>query len=311
MRTWVIGLVIGFGLASGTSAQTPPFEGGQGAPSGSRGAARRNADSELIKARQQIFVMEGVLERAVQNGVNNLRRRLSAVMPDDALLQGGAPQVRGFRLDGYGVFFDVEVPALRQSLAWSIRTMNETNAAVARDLAAMRAYVQAIPDTRVRAEFERTLRRLQQQVSPAQTPQLAAATPGGGPTVSAQSVGAQPIGTRESVTAQSVVPVDALQAPPEPAVDQAVLNDPSDAYTEEVKAAVIDAMIENSGSLMLADEEWLTVAARDNAPTAPFMSGDPDVVTLVLRVKGSDLAAFRAGRLTLEQVRSRVQIGEF
>ena len=70
-------------------------------------------------------------------------------------------------------------------------------------------------------------------------------------------------------------------------------------------------MIENSGSLVLGDNEWLTVAARDNAPTAPFISGDPDVVTLVLRVKGSDLSAFRAGRLTLEQVRSRVQIGEF
>jgi len=53
---------------------------------------------------------------------------------------------------------DVEVPALRQSLAWSIRTMNETSAALARDLAAMRAYVQAIPDQRARAEFERTLR---------------------------------------------------------------------------------------------------------------------------------------------------------
>ena len=60
-------------------------------------------------------MMEGVLERAVQLGVDNLRRRVRAVMPDDALLQGGAPQVRGFRLDGYGVFFDVEVPALRRA----------------------------------------------------------------------------------------------------------------------------------------------------------------------------------------------------
>ena len=87
-------------------------------------------------------MMEGVLERAVQNGVDNLRRRVRAVMPDDALLQGGVPQVRGFRLDGYGVFFDVEVPALRRSLAWSLRTMNETGDALARDLAAMRAFVQ-------------------------------------------------------------------------------------------------------------------------------------------------------------------------
>src|SRR6185436_14939444 len=151
LRTWIIGLVIGAGLAGGVSAQTPP---------------RQNAGADQVRARAQIFMMEGALERAVQLGVNNLRRRVSALMPDDALLQGGAPQVRGFRLDGYGVFFDVEVPALRQSLAWSIRTMNETSAALARDLAAMRAYVQAIPDQRARAEFERTLRRVQQQVSP-------------------------------------------------------------------------------------------------------------------------------------------------
>ena len=294
-RLAAVGLAAAVALAGWTTSELPRLPRSQ---------------ADLIKARQQIFMMEAVLEQAVQNGVNNLRRRVSAVMPDDALLQGGAPQVRGFRLEGYGVFFDVEVPALRQSLAWSIRTLNETNAALARDLAAMRAYVQAIPDPRAKAEFERTLRRVQQQVSPtSQAPLLAA---GGGPAISAQSVGgAQPVGARESITAQSVVPVEAAKVEPQPAVDQAVLNDPSDAYTEEVKAAVIDAMIVNSGALVLGDNEWLTVAARDNAPTAPFLSGDPDVVTLVLRVKGSDLSEFRAGRLTLEQVRSRVQIGEF
>ena len=293
MRTWVIGLVIGIGLASGSSAQTtpPPLP----------------AEADLVKARQRIFMMEGVLERAVQNGVDNLRRRVRAVMPDDALLQGGAPQVRGFRLDGYGVFFDVEVPALRQSLAWSIRTMNETGNALARDLAAMRAYVRAIPDPRVQAEFERTLRRVQQQVSP--TPQMAAmaeraAAPG--QTLAAQAVGPQPL----SQAVGTAIPQPA-EIGPEPAVDHALLNDPSDAYTDEVKAAVIDAMIENSGPLLLGEDEWLTVAARDNAPTAPFLSGGPDVVTLVLRVKGSDLNAFRAGRLTLEQVRAQVHIGEF
>jgi hypothetical protein len=36
-----------------------------------------------------------------------------------------------------------------------------------------------------------------------------------------------------------------------------------------------------------------------------------DQITLVLRVKGSDIQAFRAGRMTLEQVRGRVLAGEF
>jgi len=284
LRRWVVGVAIVFGMAGGVLAQVPP----------------RNADTEQVKARQKIFMMEGVLERAVQLGVDNLRRKVRAVMPDDALLQGGVPQVRGFRLDGYGVFFDIEVPALRRSLAWSLRTMNETGMALARDLAQMRAFVQSIADPRVRAEFDRTLRRIQQQMGP--TPPVVAdrvaSASQSAPMVTAQSVPPPAVGQPES----AAVPAQ---------VDPLLLSDPSEAYTQEVKAAVIDAMIENSGPLVLGDDEWLTVAARDNAPGDPFMAGDPDVMTLVLRIKGSDLNAFRAGRFTLEQVRSRVEIDEF
>jgi hypothetical protein len=279
VRRWLVGIVVLVGATGTASAQEPS------AP-----------DEAQIRARQKIFMMEGVLERAVQLGVDNLRRRVRAVLPDDALLQGSAPQVRGFRLEEYGVFFDVEVPSLRRSLAWSIRTMNESGVALARDLAAMRAFVQAITDPRARAEFDRIVQRVQRQVAPPTMPtadRVVAAQDGR--EVSAQSVATQPVATTEIAT---------------PAQADAVLADPSDAYTEEVRAALIDAMIENSGPLVLGTEEWLTVAARDNAPTDPFMPGD-DVITLVLRVKGSDLTAFRAGQLTLEQVRARVQVGEF
>jgi len=246
-------------------------------------------------------MMEGVLERAVQLGVDNLRRRARAVMPDDALVQGSAPQVRGFRLDGYGVFFDVEVPSLRRSIAWSLRTMNETTMVLARDLAAMRAFVQAIDDPRARAEYERVLQRVQRQVAPPQMQNPAMpermAQAGGG-TVAAQTVGGPPARALPSAPGTApAIPVDAT-----------LLNDPGEAYTQEVRASLIDAMIENSGALVLGADEWLTVAARDNAPTDPLMPGDQ--MTLVLRVKGSDIHAFRAGTLTLEQVRARVQAGE-
>ena len=281
LRRWVVGVAVVFGMAGGVLAQAPP----------------QNADAEQVKARQKIFMMEGVLERAVQLGVDNLRRRVRAVMPDDALVQGGVPQVRGFHLEGYGVFFDVEVPALRRSLAWSLRTMNQTGMALARDLAQMRAFVQSIADPRVRAEFDRTLLRIQQQMGPT-------------PPVLADRVASQgPVATVQSVPLPAAVPPESAAALPQ--VDPLLLNDPSEAYTQEVKAAVIDAMIENSGPLVLGDDEWLTIAARDNAPIDPFMTGDPDVMTLVLRIKGGDVNAFRAGRLTLEQVRSRVEIGEF
>jgi hypothetical protein len=285
LTRFVVGVAVVFGMAGGVWAQVSSPE---------------NADTEQIKARQRIFMLEGVLERAVQLGVDNLGRRVRAVMPDDTLLQGGMPVVRGFRLDGYGIFFDVEVPALRRSLAWSLRTMNQTGMALARDLAQMRAFVQAIADPSVRAEFDRTLLRIQQQVGP--TPLPANRVVPQGQVVAAQSV---PPAAGRPVARQSG------PAAVQPQIDPLLLNDPSGAYTQEVKAAILDAMVENGGSLVLGDDEWLTIAARDDAPSDPFMTGDPDATTLVLRVKGGDVNAFRAGRLTLDEVRSLVQIDEF
>jgi hypothetical protein len=276
MRSWIVGLVVMAAWPAVTSATSPAA-----------------TDTEQVRARQRIFMMEGVLERAVQLGVENLRRKIRAVMPDDALLQGSAPQVRGFRLEGYGVFFDVEVPSLRRSLAWSLRTMNENAAVVARDLAAMRAFVQAIADPRARAEFDRLLQRVQRQMAP---------------TAAGQSP--------SPVAAQSL-PVSAVEAAPgtqtatqESPIDP-TLMDPSQAYTDEVKASLVEAMIENSGALVINPDEWLVVAARDNAPSDPFMPGGQDAMTLVIRIKGADLTAFRAGQITLDQVKGRVLVGEF
>jgi hypothetical protein len=67
-------------------------------------------------------------------------------------------------------------------------------------------------------------------------------------------------------------------------------------------------MIEYSGALAIGADEWLTVAAKDNEPSNPFTQGDPDVMTILLRIKGSDIAAFHARRATLEEVRKRVEL---
>jgi hypothetical protein len=179
-----------------------------------------------------------------------------------------------------------------------MRTMHDTGMALARDLAQIRSLVQSIADPRAQAEFDRTLRRIQQQIGP---------TPSTWADLVASSSGPVTAVTTPPVTSAGI-PAD---APSGADVDQVLLNDPNKAYTQEVRAAVIDAMIENGGLLGLDDAEWLTVAARDSAPAGPFMSGDPDAATLVLRVKGADLVAFRAGRLTLEQVRARVEVNEF
>lgn len=280
VKMWIVGVVVmTLGAVSSWASQ---------------GVEPRRA--EQLRARQRIFMMEGVLERAVQLGVDNLRRRVRSVMPDDALIQGGAARARGFALDGYGVFFDVEVPALRQSLAWSMRMMQETGMALARDLAQMRSLGQSIADPLVQAEFELAWRRIQRQIGPA--PSVASQASG-------SSGGATPVATQAGGSPEP--PTGALSTPG----SHWPITDPNEAYTEEVKAAVIDAMIESSAQLALGDQEWLTVAARDNASSGPLMSGDPDTVTLVLRVSGATLNAFRAGRLTLDEVRSRVEVSQF
>ena len=103
-------------------------------------APAKSGELEQIKQRQRISLMEGVLERAVANGADNLMRQVKNVMPDVAMLTG-APEVRGFRLDGYGVFFDVEVPALRPPLAWTLRYVDGNRLAVNAALAQLRAMV--------------------------------------------------------------------------------------------------------------------------------------------------------------------------
>jgi hypothetical protein len=270
-RLLVVGTLVALGLTGVAAAQV--------------GDAR---PEDQTRARQRIFMMEGVLERAVQLGVDSLRRRVRAVMPDDALLQGGAAQVRGFPLDGYGLFFDVEVPALRQSLAWSMRTMRDTGMSLARDLAQIRSLIQAIEDPRAQAELDRTLRRIQQQIGP--TPSVQPASLGAG--------GLQPVS-------------EARPGPVAADADPVLVNDPNEAYTDEVKAALIDAMIENSAQLGLREGEWLTVAARDNTSQGPLVNANPNAVTLVLRISGADVSAFRTGRLTLQEARSRVQVTTF
>jgi hypothetical protein len=285
VKACIIGVVILCGIPGAVLAQD----------------AQAVGDQQFL-ARQRIFRMERSLETAVALGVDSLKRQLRPVMPDDTLLLAGAPEARGFRLEGYGFLFDVEVPGLRPSMAWSLRTMNQSSVALAQDLAQMRRFVQSLPDQRLKLELDRTLQRIQQQVGPvARVPEVAQGGVGAQGSVTAQSV---PTGT---VVSQAAASPETSSTP----ADSQLLVDPSEAYTREVKTALIDTMIEYGGSLTIADDEWLTVAARDNVRVDRFIAADPsEVVTIVLRIKGSDLAAYRAGRLTLEQARARVLTSE-
>jgi hypothetical protein len=63
----------------------------------------------------------------------------------------------------------------------------------------------------------------------------------------------------------------------------------------------------------LGPDEFLTVGARDNMPRDMLAPADPyeEIVTVLLKIRGSDLALFRSGQIDKEEVKKRVQIREF
>lgn len=249
-------------------------------------ASVSSVQPEQMRARFQIAAMEGVLERAVQLGARRLSQQVQAVSPD-LLFLAGAARARGFWLDGYGVFFDVDVPALRRSVAWSFRMLEQGQRSADTAVQSLKAYVAAEQDAAVRRRMEELLRQLERTVvrpAPAPAAVGAAAAAGG----SGQS---QP--SSEQV-----------------AQAQAFIDDPGLAYTNEVKAALVDAMIEYGAPIPIAGDQWLTVAARDNDESR--LGGDPyDVATIILRIRGADLDAYRSGKLSRDEVQARVDVREY
>ena len=247
-------------------------------------AAAQQSDEAQVRARQRIAMMEGTLESAVKIGADNLLRQVKAVAPDPPMLTG-FPEVHGFRLDGYGIFFDVGVPMLRLPVTWPLRYMINSDNRDLEILAAELKQLIAQMDVRYQPQFAQAVRRLETR---------------------AQAQGPVTLRSPSSTLTASQVEVA------RPNVDARVLDNPAEGYTREVKAALIDAMIEHSGPLGLGPEEWLTVAARDNVPRDPLVPGDAtDFSTIIFRLKGSDLAAFRAGRIELEEARQKVEVREY
>lgn len=250
-------------------------------------ASVSSVQPEQMRARFQIAAMEGVLERAVQLGARRLSQQVQAVSPD-LLFLAGAARARGFWLDGYGVFFDVDVPALRRSVAWSFRMLEQGQQRTA-DTAveSLKAYVAAEQDAAVRRRMEELLRQLERTV----------VRPAPGPAAVGAAAAAGGSGQGQPSSEQ------VAQA-------QAFIDDPGLAYTNEVKAALVDAMIEYGAPIPIGDDQWLTVAARDNDESR--LGGDPyDVATIILRIRGADLDAYRSGKLTRDEVQARVDVREY
>lgn len=244
--------------------------------------------AEQKQSRYQIGVMERVLEGAVEHGATLTRDRLQAALPAQMLISENA-RVRGFRLDGYGVFFDIEVPSLEGTLAWSFRTLDQNDLGLESALKALKAHIDAAGDV----NLEQAFRRIELQV---------------GPTNALVRPNTAPVpGARTLAGSAAAVPNDeAAQAPADP-----IVNDPIEAYRTEVKQAVMDAMLDHSGPLAIGADEWLTVAARGYEDRPRLAPADSNQRTVIIRIHGADLSAFRAGRIARDEALQRMDVRVF
>jgi hypothetical protein len=271
IRVAAAGVLVSAGLAP-AAAQTPA-------------SARTTAEQK--QSRYQIGVMERVLEGAVEHGVTNIRDRLQTIGPTELLISDNA-KARGFRLDGYGVFFDIVVPSFDTSIIWATRTLDQNDLGLDSALKALQAYVQAAGDP----SLQQALRRVELQVAPAAQPRLAS--------------GAVARNATAAATAEKAEPGPDTAQPADP-----ILSDPDEAYRKEVVTAVMDAMLEHSSALAIGPAEWLTVAARRNEERPRLAPADTDTRTIVIRLKGSDLNAFLARQISKEEALQRFEVRVF
>jgi hypothetical protein len=269
------GLVVALALPA--AAQTPPS------------SARTDADARQL--RYQVGQMERIIEGAVEHGLTAIRDRFQQLMqmPADLLVTDNA-HARGFRLEGYGVFFDVTVPTFEtSSLVWSLRTLDQNDLGLQRAVSALEEHVKQQGD----ASLEQALKRLELQVGPVALARVAS------PNVS---------GARTAVGSAATTTADAQQTPPSP---DPILADPDEAYRTEVIQALKDAMLDHSSSLAIGANEWLTIAARGNDDRPRLAPADSDARTRMIRLRGADLAAFLARQITREEALQRIEVRVF
>jgi hypothetical protein len=271
-------------LASMVMAGTVAAGGSAYAQTAAQTTAAARAAGEQ---RYQIGQMERVLEGAVEHGLAVTRDRVQALAQaqPDTLVSDNA-HVRGFRLEGYGVFFDVVVPSFETTWTWSLRTLDNADLGLDSALRTLQSHIQTANDP----NLEQALKRVELQVSPA---------------VLARSSVAE-TGARNASGSAAAASMEKRAA-----ADDQILADPAEAYRSEVTQALKDAMLAYSSSLGIGAAEWLTIAAKGNDDRSRLAPADTGSGTRVLRLRGSDLADFLAGKMSREDALQRIEVRVF
>jgi hypothetical protein len=247
-----------------------------------------SATADQIRLRQQITTMEAVLQQAINIGAQNVAAQVRNIIGDRPRL-GAPPRASGFRLDAYGVVFYVQVPDFTLPFLYDVLVREARDKQAAMVLQQWKNQVSGMPPGPQRDREQNAIYRYEQNLREGNYRALDA--------------------NRGPVTAASLVPAGV--EPTRPTVDPSVVDDPESAYTREVKDALIDAMLTNSQGLGIGADERLTVVARDSVPNNPQFPADAiDSPAWIMSVKGSVLAAFRAGTLSREEARKQVEVKE-
>jgi hypothetical protein len=170
---------------------------------------------------------------------------------------------------------------------WSLRTLDQNDLGLDSALRTLQTHIKTAGDP----NLEQALKRIELQVNPNSLGRPPAAVVAGARTVT---------GSAASTTGDT----------PGPTVDP-ILADPNEAYRTEVVDALKDAMLAHSSGLGIAPSEWLTVAAKGNDDRPRLAPADSDARTRIIRLRGSDLADFLAGRLSREEALKRIEVTVF
>jgi hypothetical protein len=101
-------------------------------------------------------------------------------------------------------------------------------------------------------------------------------------------------------TGATVIQGDPLTGPP--AASPATGNSINAHYSDFVRDAVIDAILDQSGVLPLKDEQTLAVAVIPVSVTGPPAQSR----TLILSIKGLDLSLLRQGKISRDEAKRRI-----
>ena len=260
------------------------------APAAAQSGAAAKTAADQQQARYHISQMERMLEGAVEHGATVVREKVQAAVKAQTFIQDNAENahVRGFRLEGYGAFFDVEVPPLQGTLMWSLKTLDQNDLGLESAIKQLKSFIDtsAADNTNV----QQALKRIELQIAPA--------------------------GLAVSATASAVPNARAVTGAPATVADNAtpdpILTDPpEEAYRSEVTRQIQEAMLDYSVPLGIADLEWLTVAARRHDDRPLLAPADSNARTVIIRIRGGDLAEFQARHITRDEALKRMEVRVF